>query len=306
MKSIFFFPFLFGFLSLQAQVVTETKHWCAIECELTQADKDNVELLYLEAKDDSIRNAMITSEQLRFPLRIGIVQADNSPTDISEVTLRKALDGINRAFEPAGFYFYLQSVDLIVSPLNLEDLSANAFNIYDEFSQTNDKEDIITMYILNHKNDFCETSNGSIRCGRTGGFSYIYSDRTNNVVISKFDLLDEKIVAHEFGHFFGLYHTFEEGRFGKDDFDADKCLLTGDRICDTPPDPGAAFEVHVNYSICEMIGWKDENGNEFKPLITNYMSYYKPCYLKKYDFTEGQIEVVRLAGHTPLRKRFSR
>ncbi|MDX2287148.1 MAG: M43 family zinc metalloprotease [Bacteroidia bacterium] len=39
-------------------------------------------------------------------------------------------------------------------------------------------------------------------------------------------------VAHEFGHYFNLFDTHGPG----DACDNDNCLLSGDRICDTPPD----------------------------------------------------------------------
>ena len=39
-----------------------------------------------------------------------------------------------------------------------------------------------------------------------------------------------KLSAHELGHYFNLYHTFENG------CPNDNCLLQGDRVCDTPPD----------------------------------------------------------------------
>lgn len=31
-----------------------------------------------------------------------------------------------------------------------------------------------------------------------------------------------------------------------------------------------------------------------------------PCYLKKFDFTTGQIDLLRMAGQSDLRKRYSR
>ena len=124
--------------------------------------------------------------------------------------------------------------------------------------------------------------------------------------MSKFDLRDSKIVAHEFGHFFGLYHTFEESLFGKDSFDPDQCATTGDLICDTAPDPGSIFEVYVNYTACEMIGLKDLSGNEYLPIIENYMSYYKPCYLTEYSFTEQQEMVMKMSSQLPIRKKLSR
>jgi len=41
-------------------------------------------------------------------------------------------------------------------------------------------------------------------------------------------------LAHETGHYLGLYHTFEGGCENND------CLIDGDRICDTPPDQRTA------------------------------------------------------------------
>lgn len=41
-------------------------------------------------------------------------------------------------------------------------------------------------------------------------------------------------LAHEVGHYLGLYHTFEGGCLNTN------CLVNGDRICDTPPDQSTA------------------------------------------------------------------
>lgn len=38
------------------------------------------------------------------------------------------------------------------------------------------------------------------------------------------------VIAHEFGHYLGLYHTFEYGCTNTN------CTLDNDRVCDTPPD----------------------------------------------------------------------
>ena len=40
------------------------------------------------------------------------------------------------------------------------------------------------------------------------------------------------VLAHELGHYLGLFHTFQDGCKNHD------CLMQGDRICDTPPDAG--------------------------------------------------------------------
>ncbi len=41
---------------------------------------------------------------------------------------------------------------------------------------------------------------------------------------------NDAVLAHEMGHYLGLYHTFEGGCQNQN------CLLDGDRVCDTPPD----------------------------------------------------------------------
>ena len=42
----------------------------------------------------------------------------------------------------------------------------------------------------------------------------------------------------------------------------------------------------------EIYGKRDEDNNEYEPIINNYMSYYKPCYMKPYLFTDGQYDVI--------------
>ena len=248
-----------------------------------------------------------TIENKIFPIRFVYVKENNVlPSDSLGKELDEVIHELNEAYAGVGFIFEIEKIEILVSTIKLEELSQNQFELYDKFSKENDEENIITVYILDHKNEFCRITANSISCGRIGGFSYILSSRNNNVVLSQFDLNDPKIVAHEFGHFFGLYHTFEESLFGKDKFSQTDCQNSGDRICDTPPDPGTIFELYVNYSTCEMIGFKDENENEYKPILENYMSYYKPCYLKKYSFTKDQEMVMKLAGELPIRKRLSK
>ncbi len=302
--SIIFLIVLFSITNSLAQVI-ETKNWCLTICDLAGDEKKNTELLYLQMKNDTIKNKDISDDVIRFPLRIGIIQNDTTKIELDEIVLLRAIENLNKAFSKANVEFYIERVDVIISTLHMEGLSANRYQPYNDFSKKYDIEEMISLYIFDHKDEFCEQNETTISCGRTGGFAYILSNLTNNIVMSKFDLADQKIVAHEFGHFFGLYHTFESYQFGKDNFKKQDCDKVGDRICDTPPDPGETFEVYVNYSNCEMVGFKDENGNEFKPLIENYMSYYKPCYLREYSFTKGQIEVIHMAAKSDFRKKYS-
>ena len=291
-------------LTLSAQV-TEKKNWCASKCNAAGDELNNTKMIMKCLSNDSLMNVMQKMEKLSFPIRLAFVQSESSDMKEEKRLAEKAIKQLNEAYAPAGLEFLIDQLDLIVSDLSIEDLSVNHYAPYLTFSKQHDLNHQISIYIFNHDQDFCNISPTSISCGRTGGFSFILSDVTNNLVLSRFDLSDQKVVAHEVGHFFGLYHTFEESQFGKDNFEEGTCHARGDAICDTPPDPGSVFEVYVNYSNCEMVGLSHESGQYYSPLINNYMSYYKPCYLKEYSFTQGQIEVIKMAALSPLRKKFS-
>ena len=284
----------------------EEKKWCRINCS-PDIHKENTKLIYDQILEESTKERLMTFDSLRFPLRIVYVsQEETLITDETHEELELVVTDLNYAFKNTRLWFNIDQVIGMTSDLYLEDLSNNSFNIYDQFSNDNDLDSLITIYVLDHAHEFCRVTETSISCSRTGGFSYVLSSRANNIVLSRFDLINPKIVAHEFGHFFGLYHPFEQSLFGKDTFVEEQCNTTGDLICDTPPDPGAVFEIYVNYSTCEMQGYKDEHDNEYKPLLQNYMSYYKPCYLKEYTFTPQQEMVLQLSSRLAIRKKLSR
>lgn len=305
MRLILLFLLLLSSIIMSAQV-HESKNWCRINCD-PNINTENAELVYKFIQLDSVQNALRVFKPKRFPVRFVYVSSvhktlpSTTKSEIDEV-----IRNLNNSYQKANFKFYLENIELLNSELKLEDLSDNVANIYNEFSHTNDKEDVITIYVMEYKSDFCTATDRSISCSKVGGFSYILSDLTNNIVLSEFDLREPRIVAHEFGHFFGLYHTFEQALFGKDEFSNEDCYVVGDRLCDTPPDPGTVYEVHVNYSRCEMVGLDGNDGNSYHPKIDNYMSYYKPCYLKPYNFTAEQVMIMQLSSELPLRTKFSR
>ena len=302
-KSLLLFSLIFMFTAIEAQIL-EDKNWCMSKCDAAGDEMQNAKMLYGELLKEGASRANLPS--LRFPLRFGVVRQANATTDFDNRLLNKVIVDLNHAFESAGFTFYIDRIDVLVSDLYIEQLSDDFYQPYNAFSAEHDIQDMISVYIFDHGHEFCDISETRISCARRGGFSYILSSLTNNIVLSSFDLLDQKVVAHEFGHFFGLFHTFEESMFGKDDFDPVGCDMLGDCICDTPPDPGGVFEVYVNYSACRMMGLSHENGQVYQPLINNYMSYFKPCYLKEYQFSSGQLAAMTAAGHCDLRVGFSR
>ena len=101
------------------------------------------------------------------------------------------------------------------------------------------------------------------------------------------------IIAHEAGHYLGLYHTFNGGCTNQD------CQVDGDRVCDTPPDasstnPSACGD-SINTCTSDTADLSVNNpfrsvslgglGDQLDP-IYNYMDYTQGvCRLQ---FTQGQ------------------
>ena len=65
-----------------AQIV-ESKNWCPSQCHLAGDEKINTDLLYLRLKNGHFTEAKSTDEIKRIPLRIGIVQEDDSALELS-------------------------------------------------------------------------------------------------------------------------------------------------------------------------------------------------------------------------------
>jgi hypothetical protein len=296
----------------QSKIYQERISWCGAKCKAAGDEMKNTKSLYMSrfapSSEKKARPSLKFTDNRKkstvFPVKVGIV-SKNGRQQISDQTIQKTIQILNEGFRNTDIKFELESIKSITDDLTIESLQEENYAPYLGFSTQHDDPTIISIYIFDYEPELCEVTPTSISCGRTGGFSFIYSSMANNIVLSKFDLLDDRVIVHEMGHFFGLYHTFEEDQFGKDNFVED-CNVAGDCICDTPPDPGAVYEVYIHHSLCKMQGFKHENRNEYLPHINNYMSYYKPCYMKKYEFTEGQRQVLKMSAMSDLRQIFAK
>ncbi|MBS1661946.1 MAG: gliding motility-associated C-terminal domain-containing protein, partial [Bacteroidetes bacterium] len=98
------------------------------------------------------------------------------------------------------------------------------------------------------------------------------------------------VVAHEMGHYLGLYHTFEGGCTNTD------CSIDGDRVCDTPPDQstaGVACNQPVNSCSTDALSGFSSDQND---LTSDYMDYGNYNCMKV--FTQGQSDRMNAAIQT--------
>ena len=145
--------------------------------------------------------------------------------------------------------------------------------------------------------------------GGLGGYAYfpanaLYSTRSFILNEAYEEDLGYRLLPHELGHNFNLYHTFQGSTSAAAELvtrgAGANCTTAGDLICDTPADPynrPGATTTTING--CEVYNGTatDPQGAPYSPSISNLMSYFFPC---THDFTSGQHD--RMAAGLALRQ----
>lgn len=136
-----------------------------------------------------------------------------------------------------------------------------------------------------------------------GGYAFFPDEdaigTTRSFILDEDDESDlaNRLIPHELGHNFGLFHTFGNTGIGTNELvtrgAGANCTEAGDELCDTPADPyGMPGASVLEVNGCEVYNGTavDAQGNRFVPSSTNLMSYYFPC---THDFTPGQYDRVQ-------------
>jgi len=243
------------------------------------------ELIELYEKEMKEEDLMIEKS---FKVIAHIIEHPSRPSDLDETAIHAAIAELNQNFEGAHIQFNITgSISKSNSPYFLNDIRSSQLNekiITDPL----DVENTINIYLI---------QSNSLLAGYTPVLSDGFKDYAhlglNKVFISHRAIKQPATVAHEFGHFFNLQHTFGNSPLEastEERLDGSNCQHTGDFICDTPPDPNGQQDC----CDCSYLGTTTPTSTEFNPLTNNFMSYYKYCC--RTAFTPGQLKAIKMAA----------
>jgi PKD repeat protein len=237
---------------------------------------------------------------LEIPVAVHIVH-NNGPENISDAAVITAINNLNLRFENASPFFdstghdiqiqfCLASVDPAGNPTN--GITRHVSPYTDLFSSPTTGDDGMKNMIRwdphLYMNIWVVKSISGPMLGSAGYSSLPGSaGRANDGIVVWYTYINNSTLAHEAGHFLGLYHTFNGACRNLN------CALEGDFVCDTPPDTTKDnLACSLNSCSSEM---DDTSG--FNPLthdvndLPNYMDYTS-CPL---SFSDGQSQRMNSA-----------
>ena len=185
--------------------------------------------------------------------------------NLTQADVQIAIDDLNASFEDICISFNL--CDYTVLP-NARQAHPNNNNENSEIATIHQTKNVINLY-------FCEICSGSpsktfVELGDTALPDTI-TPLTNAIFVPKSTATDGSTINYALGRFFGLYYT----HFVGDELaNASNCSTAGDKICDTPADPGGTADASCHLSYQSPNSNLDANGHYYVPDVCNFMSWY--------------------------------
>lgn len=246
----------------------------------------------------NVRLTLLRGTGYTIPVVFHVVH-DNGPENVPDSILQLALEQVNLRFQNAAPYtdttghvvpvsFCLASVDPYGQATTGITRHQNAQAIT-SIGQWPVLKNIVRWDPFRYLNVWVVRS---ITDTNTDGYSSFPSElgsASDGVVIESQYLVNSHLPAHEFGHYLGLYHTFQGYCWNYN------CQLDGDHVCDTPPDDSNWFtcmELRCNTETLDTTGLSPFASDVRE--LPNYMDY-SGC---PHSFSQGQAD--RMAGFMAL------
>lgn len=249
----------------------------------------NARLSQLTATQRQVNNTPVG-----IPVKMHLFTNNDGTTALSQAELNDALAELNRVYQPSGMVFYFAGTTFnsyANSNMNQALLSSQQET---NFHSANGVSNAINVYVA---------SVVKLDGEEVGGWSFMTPNiqSANRMFLKKSQVNDDKTMAHEFGHYFNLLHTFNNStdatlsnrELVTRNFNESaprisaNCDDNGDYLCDTPSDP---YPINDESNYCNYTGAdRDLNNDLFSPQVNNYMDY-RFCW--PYQFTAGQWERI--------------
>jgi hypothetical protein len=203
--------------------------------------------------------AQKTSQLVTIPVQIHLIVKANGITNLTVQQIRNELVSVNQFYSNANMVFYECLAPEIIyddSLYNYEYDTEESILLSQHYTN-----DVINIYFAN-----TASVNGTQVCGYSQ-----FPPSVDYAVMAASCSTNGSTLAHELGHYFGLFHTHGDISQGEL-VDGSNCSSDGDLICDTPADPVLSSS-NVNSS-CVYTGTAlDANSMPYAPDVTNIMSY---------------------------------
>ena len=194
------------------------------------------------------------------------VVTNGTSGDLSDAQVASQMRVLNNAFGPWGWSFNLAATDRTVNAEWFNDCYSNDRAMKNALHQGSGDDLNIYSCVPGPYLGFATFPSNYSSQPNLDGVVILYSSLPHG---GEPNYDEGDTATHEVGHWFGLYHTFQNG-----------CSKNGDYVSDTPSEKSPAFECPVGRDTCE--------GSRYPGLdpIENFMDYsYDSC---MFQFTAGQ------------------
>ncbi len=250
LKFFIFSLFLFWTYSFIGQTATTVE--CATVAKSSWVNK-------LQSINTNRSTAQETSQLVMIPVQIHLIVKANGTTNLTIQQIRNELDSVNYFYSNANMMFFECLAPEIIyddSLYNYEYDTEESILLSQHYTN-----DVINIYFAN-----TASVNGTQVCGYSQ-----FPPSVDYAVMAASCATNGSTLAHELGHYFGLFHTHGDISQGEL-VDGSNCSSDGDLICDTPADPILSSS-NVNSSCIYTGTALDANFMPYAPDVTNIMSY---------------------------------